>query len=208
MDTAYVATKKSDVGGCPQADTASNILGVDLTGDGKIDAECGPIGCELDCRPFMAIDLDDDGDDELLVQQLGGAILGLVPYGIVSVDGVAGRLGALTVVPPGDPDNGFAPGEPVTFYLGGDEGFSASLECRGSGRSGCSSRRPDELDSIDQPTRWTIHRTTLRLGSDGFEVLDTETFDQLVKDVITPGPEQETTCAGSRSLPNPVFETP
>ena len=92
VDTAYLATKESDVGGCPQADTASNILGIDLTGDGKIDVESGPIGCELDCSPFMAIDLDDDGDDELLVQQLGGAILGLVPYGIVDVDGTAGAL--------------------------------------------------------------------------------------------------------------------
>jgi hypothetical protein len=155
----------------------------------------------------MAIDLDVDGDDELLVQQLGGAILGLVPYGIVSVDG-SPALGALTVIPPGDPDNGFAPDEPVTFYLGGDEGFSASLECRDSTAGRVLVETTGELDSIDQPTRWTIHETTLRLGSDGLEVLDAETFDQLVKDEITPGSPQETNLCGIPFPPNPVFETP
>ena len=91
VDTAYLATKMSDVGGCPQADRASNILGIDLTGDGRIDAEYGPISCELDCMPFIAIDLDDDGDDESLVQQLGGAILGLVPYASLGSDAGGGR---------------------------------------------------------------------------------------------------------------------
>ena len=156
VDTAYLATKKSDVGGCPQADTASNILGIDLTGDGKIDVESGPVGCQLDCRPFMAIDLDDDGDHELLVQQLGGAILGLVPYGIIDVDG-APALSPLVVVPPGDPDNGFAAGEPATFYAGGDEGFSASVECRGSGagrvldRDDRTARLDRAADQVDDP---------------------------------------------------------
>ena len=207
VDTAYLATKKSDVGGCPQADTASNILGIDLTGDGKIDVESGPVGCQLDCRPFMAIDLDDDGDHELLVQQLGGAILGLVPYGIIDVDG-APALSPLVVVPPGDPDNGFAVGEPATFYAGGDEGFSASVECRGSGADRVLIATTGQLDSIEQPTRWTIRRTTFRLGTEGLVVVEREMFDQLVKDVITPGSEQETSLCAVPFPPNPVFETP
>ena len=33
-------------------------------------------------------------------------------------------------------------------------------------------------------------------------------FDQLVKDVITPGSEQETSLCAVPFPPNPVFETP
>ena len=75
----------------------------------------------------------------------------------------------------------------MTFSIGGDEGFSANLDCRGSGEERVLVATTGQLDSIEQPTRWTIRRTTLRLTSEGLEVLDTETFDQLVKDVITPG---------------------
>lgn len=211
MDTASVATKMSDVGGCPQADTASNILGIDLIGDGMIDAEYGPIGCELDCRPFMAIDLDGDGADELLVEQVGGTVLGLVPYIVVGFDDVAADgpgIGELVVAPPGDPENGLVPGGPLTFSIGGDEGFSASLECQGSGVDRVLVATTGEVDSIDQPTAWTIRRTTFRLTSQGFDVVDTQSFDQPVEDVITPGSQQETNLCGIPFPPNPVFETP
>jgi hypothetical protein len=146
-----------------------------------------------------------------LVQQLGGAILGLVPYTLIGLDDVAADgvgINPLTVAPPGDPENGLPAGGPVTFYLGGDEGFSASLDCRRSGADRILVTTTGELNSIEQPTRWTIHRTTFRLGNQGLEVLDTETFDQLIKDVITPGSQQATNLCGIPFPPNPVFETP
>ncbi len=72
------------------------------------------------------------------MEQLVGAIVGLVPYVIVGFDDVAADrpASAHSSSPrPATPRTGFAPGEPLTCYVGGDEGFAASLECRRRGPS-------------------------------------------------------------------------
>ena len=114
------------------------------------------------------------------------------------------------MIPPGDPDNGFAARRARdVLRRAATRASPRSLECRGSGADRVLVATTGQLDSIEQPTRWTIRRTTFRLGERRASTcVDTETFDQLVKDVITPGSEQETSLCGVPFPPNPVFETP
>ena len=74
--TAFLATKMSDVGGCPAPDAgASRILGIDTDGDGKLDATYGPLECRPSCRFLGAPDIDQDGVQEIaVVQGMKGAI--------------------------------------------------------------------------------------------------------------------------------------
>lgn len=53
-DTASIATKMSDVGGCPAPGTSTEVLVVDLNGDGKADAIGGPLACPTGCEPFAS----------------------------------------------------------------------------------------------------------------------------------------------------------
>ncbi len=85
--TAWVATKVSDDGGCPEATQASNVLAVDLNGDGVADTSYGPLDCgseisnvEFRCRAFAAPDLDHDGIAEVAVA-VGSTEFGLWALG-------------------------------------------------------------------------------------------------------------------------------
>jgi hypothetical protein len=66
-DAASVATKMSDVGGCPAPGTSTEVLVVDLDGDGKADASGGPLACPIGCEPFAAPDVDADGLPEIAI---------------------------------------------------------------------------------------------------------------------------------------------
>ena len=66
-DTFYTATKMSDAPGCPAPGTATEVLGVDLNGDGTVDAVGGPPVCPGGCEPFAAPDIDGDGTDEIAI---------------------------------------------------------------------------------------------------------------------------------------------
>jgi hypothetical protein len=161
-DTSYVATKMSDAPACPQADQADNVLGVDLDGDGKVDADGGPISCQLDCLPWVAVDLNADGAAELFVAQLVSPIVGLTPYQLV--DGGGGlALVPIAFAPPGDPGNDLSPGKPVMLYVGGDEGFAARLECDPTEAGAVLTALTGNLDSIERPTTWTVRSTEFRI---------------------------------------------
>jgi hypothetical protein len=192
-DVAYVATKMSDAPACPQADQADNVLGVDLDGDGTVDADGGPISCQLDCLPWVAIDLNADGAAELFVAQLVSPIVGLTPYQLV--DGGGGlALVPIGFAPPGDPGNDLSPGEPVMLYVGGDEGFAARLECDPTEAGAVLTALTGSLDSIERPTTWTVRSTEFRIEggrhdperppsqAGWFEVSDTSVAHQPVGD--------------------------
>ena len=66
-DTASVAIKMSDVGGCPAPGTSTEILVVDLDGDGRADAVGGPLACPSGCEPFATPDVDADGLPEIAI---------------------------------------------------------------------------------------------------------------------------------------------
>jgi hypothetical protein len=181
--TAYVATKRGDVGPCPNASEADNVVAVDLTGDGQADAAYGPIGCELACFAFAAPDVDGDGTDELLVQDVAFSIAGLRLFEVGWIGGTVSDgpfVSPVTVAPPGDSEAGYEPGKDVRLWLGGDAFRLDALRCE-SGPEGqvlvatsAESRPHDSPDAI-----WYAHETTFELRHDGtFDVVGTRDFQE------------------------------
>jgi len=180
--TAYVATKRGDVGPCPNASEADNVVAVDATGDGQADAAFGPIACDVACSAFAAPDVDGDGTDELLVQDVAFSIAGLRLFKI----GTAGQadspaiIPVITVAPPGDPAAGYEPGKELRLWLGGDAFRLDSLRCE-SGPDGrvlvatsAESKPHDSPDAV-----WYAHETTFKLRHDGaLEVVGTRDFEE------------------------------
>lgn len=68
-DTAFLASKMSDVGGCPTNGTDFEVLEVDLTADGLADVSYGPLRCATRCRAFGTPDLDGDGRADIAIIQ-------------------------------------------------------------------------------------------------------------------------------------------
>jgi Tol biopolymer transport system component len=178
VGTAYVATKRGDVGPCPNASEADNVVAVDVTGDGQADAVYGPIECEVVCTAFAVPDVDGDGTDELLVQDVAFSIAGLRLFKIGLADSPA--IVPVTVAPPGDPVAGYEPGKKLRLWLGGDAFRLDALRCE-SGPDGrvlvatsAESRPHDSLDAV-----WYAHETTFILRQDGaLEVVGTRDFEE------------------------------
>jgi hypothetical protein len=205
VDVAYVATKASDPG-CPQAVQAMNVIGIDLDGDGEVDSEGGPISCELACLPFVAIDLNVDGDDELFVARLVSAVVGLTPYQLVDEGGPA--IVPITFAPPGDPGNDLPAGEPPMLYVGGDEGFAARLECSPTEAGAVLNAVTGDLDSIEQPTAWTVRQTISRMDGARFVVLDSLRSEEPVGEEGPFGSEVVAELCGEPFAENGVFPPP
>jgi WD40 repeat protein len=110
FDTASVATKMSDVGGCPAPGTSTEILVVDLNGDGKADASGGPLACPTGCEPFATPDVDGDGLPEIaiVVDRPGDGTKRIQVWDVTTPSG-----GSLAVIPFVD-----ANGDPATFTWG------------------------------------------------------------------------------------------
>jgi hypothetical protein len=111
-DTASVATKMSDVGGCPASGTATEVLVVDLNGDGKADASGGPLACPTGCEPFATPDIDGDGLPEIaiIVDRPADGTKRIQLWDLMTPPG-----GTLAVIPFID-----ANGDPATFSWGFD----------------------------------------------------------------------------------------
>jgi Tol biopolymer transport system component len=177
IQTAWVATKRSDTDDCPGVDDAFNALAVDFDGDERADASYGPIDCQLDCRPAGTSDLDADGTPELFVTQVGGVTPSFRVYRLAPPDAIQ----PVIVVRPGDPAGGFEPARQASFSIGGDGFGAAWLACEDSvgGRtlisSVANSEPPDSVDSV-----WMVHETTLRLIQGGaFEVVDSRDHESV-----------------------------
>ncbi len=181
--TAYVATKRGDVGPCPNASEADNVVAIDVTGDGQADVAYGPFGCQGACSAFAAPDIDGDGTDELLVQDVAFSIAGLRLFEVGWIGGTVADgpfLSPVTVAPPGDPAGGFEPGKELRLWLGGDAFELDGLRCE-SGPDGrvlvattAESRPHDSPDAV-----WFAHETTFILGRDGtLTVIGTRDFQE------------------------------
>ena len=97
---------------------------MDVTGDGLADASYGPLECDQTCSAFAAPDVDGDGTDELLVQNVQFSIAGLKLFEVLAEGGTA-RIVPVTVAPPGTAAfgyQGFEGGAEPQFWLGGDAG--------------------------------------------------------------------------------------
>jgi hypothetical protein len=162
---AYVATKAGDTA-CPDLDDGMQVLAVDITGDGLADTSYGPLQCDQWCSAYSAPDVDGDGTDEVLVENVEFSIVGLKLYEVQVGDGGA-ALGPVTVARPGSPREGFEPGAEPQLWLGGDAFELDTLRCEDSpdGRvlvyTTATQDPPDTFDSV-----WRATATTFSLNDD------------------------------------------
>jgi hypothetical protein len=124
--TAWVATKTGDLA-CPSLGDGIQVVAVDVSGDGVADTSFGPLECDPWCSAFATPDVDGDGTDELLVQNIQFSIAGLRLYDVGS-DPQPTVMPA-TVASPGYPGEELAPGAEPQLWIGGDAFDSDSLRC-------------------------------------------------------------------------------
>ena len=175
--TVWTATKVEPNGKCPSTYDGTNGVAVDFTGDGEADSWSETIEHCTMCGPFMARDLNEDGAEEVIITLQGGSIM---QYGIYTVMPVDGKL---QVVPfrtgePGHNDAGHAVGQPLTFWVGGDEGSSYWFHCEALPEF----RLTDTYTPVDggPDAETTVHETHVSLGTDGIaDILDAQTYAAL-----------------------------
>jgi hypothetical protein len=178
--TAYVATRAGDTA-CPDPGDGMQVLAVDVTRDGLADTSYGPLECDRWCSAFAAPDVDGDGLDEVLVQNIEFSVQGLHLFDVVA-RGADVQTSPVTVEPPGDPAAsypGFDGSGPPQFWIGGD-GFGAdALRCEATadGRVLISSTAqmvpPDAPDSV-----WRVHETTFLLQGDVLHVVSARDYEE------------------------------
>ena len=162
---AYVATKAGDTE-CPDLGDGMQVLAVDVTGDGLADTSYGPLECDWFCSAFSAPDVNGDGVDEILIQNVQFSIVGLKLFDVQLGDGGAG-LGPVTVAPPGYPRGGLEPGAEPQLWLGGDAFDIETLRCEDSpdGRvlihTTATEDPPDSTDAV-----WRATAITYSLNDD------------------------------------------
>jgi hypothetical protein len=178
--TAFVGTRAGDTG-CPKLGDGFQLVAVDVTGDGLADASYGPLECDDWCSAFAAPDVDGDGTDQLLIQNIQFSIAGLRLY---EVRADPAEVIPVTVATPGYPEGGLDPGTEPQFWLGGD-GFNLdTLRCFEAGGSpgrvliqtSASQVPPDSSDSV-----WQATATWFDLNDDAtVSVVDVGTFEEPV----------------------------
>ena len=174
----YVATKAGDTA-CPDLGDGMQVLALDVTGDGLADTSYGPLECDWFCSAFSVPDVDGDGVDEILIQNVQFSIVGLKLFDVQLGDGGA-ALGPVTVAPPGYPRGGLEPGVEPQLWLGGDAFDLDTLRCEDSpdGRvlvyTTATQDPPDSTDSV-----WRATSTTLSLNDDfTVSIVDVQKFTE------------------------------
>jgi hypothetical protein len=183
---AWTGARLTDQGLCPSELDGEYVVAADLDGDGR--AEPGGMGfldhCLL-CRPFAATDLSGDGVLELVVLEEASSTPSYSLYEVsVPTSERSPGIYSLFVAPPGYPAGGFPGDEPIRFSAGGDEGYSAAIDCEGYPEAPVLvvawSNYQVEVDDTED-----VYVTRLRLGEDGaFHVIASEHFTQDVGDPL------------------------
>ena len=201
--TAWVATKSGDVG-CPSLGEGIQVIAIDLSGDGVADTSFGPLECDPWCSAFAAPDVDGDGTDELLIQNIQFTIAGLRLYDVRSDP--EETVAPVTVSSPGYPGEDLAPGAEPQLWIGGDAFDSETLRCfedespaAGPGRvlvqTSATQVPPDSLDAM-----WHATATWFDLQPDGtVTIVDRFDFEE---PVASPSFAQRNPLCGAR-LPAP-----
>ena len=103
---------------CPAPGTSTEVLVVDLDGDGKADAVGGPLACPAGCEPFATPDVDADGLPEIaiVVDRPGDGTERIQLWDLTTPPG-----GSLAVIPFLDGN-----GDPATFTWGTVENWGGS----------------------------------------------------------------------------------
>jgi len=130
-DTAFVGMEGRG-GRCSNAAEGTEIIAMDVTGDGQPDGGYFVNGDCLLCAAHAAADLDGNGIPELVVSHQSSAtpeyeliepVVGATPEDL--------RLVPI-VITTDAPQMGLSDGQPVSLTAGGDEGSSSAITCEGS----------------------------------------------------------------------------
>jgi hypothetical protein len=176
--TAWTGAPVDHDGTCASAELAQHVVAVDRDGDGLAErGSTSTLRTCLLCRPFDTVDLNDDGVLELVVLEEASST---PTYSVFEVNrpGSERAMGVypIIVVAPGAPSMNLDQNEPVRFTVGGDEGFSGSLECEG-GPGAPILRYTWVRGEVDANTDLEVDVTRLRFGEDGvFSILSTDAF--------------------------------
>jgi hypothetical protein len=183
--SAWVATKTGDLG-CPSLGEGLQVVAVDVSGDNVADTSFGPLECDPWCSAFAAPDVDGDGTDELLVQNIQFTIAGVRLYDVGSDP--QPTVMPVTVASPGYPGEGLAPGAESQLWIGGDAFDSDTLRCfedqtppAGPGRvliqTSATQVPPDSPDAM-----WHASETWFDLQPDGtVTIVDRGDFKEPVR---------------------------
>ena len=81
--TAAVYSRENDNGSCPARGHGYTAVGVDVNGDGQLDATYGPlVDCYFACEAFAAPDMTGDGTSEVTVSNAGANGYGVLLFRI------------------------------------------------------------------------------------------------------------------------------
>ena len=169
-------------GSCPRGGLeVEGVAAIDATGDGVVDFASDPFICQGGCHAFAAPDVDGDGNDELLVQNVEFTIVGLKLFEVVPNEDEP-ALVAVTVAPPGDAPfgyEGFEAGEEPQFWIGGDAFIGDSIRCEATDAGRVLISMTGESRPHDSPdAQWFATETTFDLEGGELRVLDVrETVD-------------------------------
>jgi len=126
VGTAYVGTRMDDTGGCPDLDDgAFQVLAADVTGDDIADVSFGALECDPFCSAFAAPDIDGDGADELLIQNVQFSIAGVKLYEVIGDREIV----PITIGSVGSGGGVFQGGTEPQFWIGGDAGEADAIRC-------------------------------------------------------------------------------
>jgi hypothetical protein len=126
---AWVGIRVRENGSCPEQVEPRAVVAADFNGDEIADSWWGGIEYCLFCEPADAVDLDADGDEELIVVESRSSTPSFLVLTAVRDGDGRPQLRPVLVAAPGHEAAGKIPGQPLRISVGGDEGYSAWVRC-------------------------------------------------------------------------------
>ena len=177
--SAWTGAPVDEDGRCSSPEDVQHVVAVDRDGDGIAEqGSTSTLRSCLLCRPFDTADLNDDGVLELVVLEEASST---PTYSIFEVNrpGSERALGVypIIVVAPGAPAMNLDANEAVHLTVGGDEGFSGSIECEETDGGPPILRYTWVRGAVDADTDLEVDVTRLRLGDDSvFHITSVDSF--------------------------------
>ena len=167
--SAWTGAPVDEDGRCSSSTGVQHVVAVDRDGDGIAEqGSTSTLRSCLLCGPFDTVDLNDDGVLELVVLEEASST---PTYSIFEVNRPGSERAEgvypIIVVAPGAPAMSLDAGEAVRFTVGGDEGFSGSIECEDAGPSSPILRYTWVRGAVDADTELRVDITRLWFGEDG-----------------------------------------
>ena len=129
--SAYVFTEAPE-GDCPKAGDGTVGVGVDVDGDGVVDATSGPLpDCWFQCEAFAAPDVDGDGVSEVAVSTEGADGYGISLYAVTTSPSTIEPMTVSSTFDTGPQDGG-----PLQFAWVDVATHASSAGCVSTGEQG------------------------------------------------------------------------